>query len=108
MKDAKGHGSDPRGAHQAGIANVGKTQMMDISALVPTQRIGLLHKSDPDYKTDTATINYFRAKIRKGEPIEPVIVRPNGYVYDGHHRISAHVAEGHTKIPTVTKPWEKS
>ena len=35
MKDAKGHGSDPRGAHAAGVDQIGRT--MPLSQLKPTQ-----------------------------------------------------------------------
>jgi len=38
-------------------------------------------------------VEHYRAKIRAGEDIQPVLLTRRGHVYDGHHRSVAHLAE---------------
>ena len=107
MKDAKGHGSDPKGTHAQGVDQVGRVASLPISGLVPTQRLALPPKSDPDFKVDKGIVDYFRGQLRSGQEIDPPIrVFPNMQVADGHHRIIAALAEGKTDIRAETIPYD--
>ena len=99
MKDAKGHGSNPRGAHTAGIDAINsapkrKVVMRDVDDLVPTENID-------GYGLNQDRVNLYRQKIRSGESIPPIEVSSFGDVFNGHHRLAAYIAEGRDEIPTV-------
>ena len=121
MKDAKGHGSDPRGAHSAGVDQVGRVPTRPLSQLRPTQdamtnesiggqkvtldtgrtyNMELLRGDIPLSRADNQSIiDDYRAKIRAGESIPPILITERGNILDGNHRHAAYLAEGVKDVP---------
>jgi len=105
MKDAKGHGSNPRGAHAEGVDQIGRVASLPISGLVPTQSLDIGSENYDD-ESDKRVIDYFRAQLRDDQEIDPPIqVYPNGLIADGHHRVMAAMAEGKQDIRAETVPY---
>jgi ParB-like chromosome segregation protein Spo0J len=91
MKDSKGHGSNPRGAQNAGVENIDQPENMLVNSIKPVE-----------HTLNRALVNSFRASIRAGRPIPPIEVRGTkefGIVFDGHHRLAAYKAEKQKTIP---------
>lgn len=110
MKDAKGHGSDPRGAHAQGTTQVGVTKTVPIESLHHGWDVLEHVKGDPQAeKTYMATVNAIRGSIQAGKPIDPIYVSKSGRVIDGHHRLYAYQAEGVKQVPVQVlrgKVWD--
>lgn len=116
MKDAKGHGSDPRGAHSAGVDQVGRMPSPPAGlarfaagrelASVPLKNIEpwqLEPSSD-----DAGTVHY-KQQLEAGKSLEPIHLVPGENpgkwaVYDGHHRYFAAKDAGLSRIPAVKYP----
>lgn len=112
MKDAHGHGSDPRGTHSQGVQAVGKPpEMWDINRLHPTEDMGEIMITKPDgtqtfqlMPSDQATVDSMRKTIRSGGYMPPLIASRNGDLLDGHHRLEAYKAEGVKQVPVDPQP----
>ena len=100
MKDAKGHGSDPRGAHAQGVNQIGRIIDVPIQKLRAIQSYGA--------EQDEKHIQGIQASMRNGATLNPIKVTPymNSYlISDGHHRAEAGAREGHLSISaTVVSP----
>jgi hypothetical protein len=124
MKDAKGHGSNPRGSHAAGVESIpkgwGPVKMVALNSLRPRpENTAMIAKfkardasaeasfheaypgekytpfpEDARYKVDA-----IRARIRNGESLPPLAVNKDGSIEDGENRWNAYKAEGVKKIP---------
>lgn len=92
MKDAKGHGSNPRGGV---VAPDPAAHQMAINDLVPNRaNIGWVKKmaaQDSQYGGQSA-IDMYRARIRAGETLKPMAVSGRK-IMDGHTRYLAYKAE---------------
>ena len=121
MKDAKGHGSDPKGAHAQGVDQIGKPLTRPLSQLRPTQdaqtnapiggqnmttdtgrtyNLNLLRGDIPLSKADNQSIiDSYRTKIRAGESIMPILITEKGNIIDGNHRHAAYKAESVKDVP---------
>lgn len=122
MKDDKGHGSDPRGAHSQGVQAVGQQfQTRPLSKLKPTQdaktnaSIGgqkITYESGHTYNLEQlrgdiplspaenqSIIDGYRAKIRAGQSLDPIYTTEEGKILDGNHRHAAYAAEGVKAVP---------
>lgn len=97
MKDAKGHGSDPRGAHNAGIDTIGAVRTVPISKVYPTELLNM-------YETDP-TVEYFRQKIRNGEEVPPIQIDTDNNIVNGHHRYTAYIKEGAKRVPVSNQDY---
>ena len=105
MKDAKGHGSDPRGAHSDGVQSVGRYPGHTYSRTktVHVNHISLIGHELVRTTRDRETVNYFRQQIRAGAKIPPIIVDRQGNIMDGSHRYVAFKAEGKTRVPVIVE-----
>lgn len=113
MKDARGHGSDPRGAHSQGVDQIGKVETRPISSVHPTQDVFLDPTKNPYLdpvkaaqinKRDQAVVDGMRATIRSGGYLPPLTVARNGDLLDGHHRLEAYQQEGIKQVPVSPQP----
>jgi hypothetical protein len=125
MKDAGGHGSNPRGEQNAGVENAVKfvydpvtaaaeaeararflnpAKMVPLDSVHPTKQRDLLSlKNKTD---DEANIAQLRDTIRQGhgDQIPPLYVSgKNRDVIDGNHRYYAFKEEGVKMIPVQTR-----
>lgn len=114
MKDAKGHGSNPRGTHSIGIESIaGPEHVVPINSLRPRpENTAMLKKMD---QVETARENAFkvaypgesytrtgpsediekyRAAIRSGAKFPPLAINSDGSIEDGERRWRALKAEG--------------
>jgi len=109
MKDAKGHGSDPRDGIAAKVP-----KMVPIGAVKPRENIseqmggwsgrGAPPKTtNPVIASQIALVSAIRDSIRAGHPIEPLVIRPNGTLIEGHHRLLAFRGENASHVPVVIK-----
>ena len=115
MKDAKGHGSNPRGAHAEGVDQIGKTQTMAVDKIHPTENLFLgkdgpvavpaqfRNLQDPHHielhdRGAQAQVDQIRSAIRAGQEVSPINVKSNGDIVDGHHRFEAFKQEGVKQI----------
>jgi ParB-like nuclease domain len=95
MKDAKGHGSNPRGAHSTGIEQAITPVRMEI----PLEDIRPWQNTDPDL------VKRYAQAMRKGEKFPPIEVATDftgqnkWVVRNGHHRLAAEKLLG---LPTIT------
>ena len=105
MKDAKGHGSDPRGAHSQGVDQIGRLAGHSYSRpkIVSIDQVHLVGHTLNWNVQDHAAVNSYRQQIRSGEKLAPVIVDRNQNIIDGTHRYAAFKAEGKTKISVVVE-----
>lgn len=115
MKDAKGHGSDPKGAaHQSGVDKIaGPERTVPIDSVRPRpENTAMLAKLDrvessreaafkdaypgESYQRNgpTEIIAKYRAAIRSGANLPPLAVNKDGSIEDGEHRWRAFKAEG--------------
>lgn len=92
MKDAKGHGSNPRG---------GAAHQVAINTLVPNRaNIGWVKKmAAHDSQYGQSAIDMYRARIRAGETLPPIAIDERNRIRDGHTRYLAYKAEGVKNIP---------
>lgn len=99
MKDARGHGSDPRGAHSQGVQAVGGTPvaMRSMSSMHPYYHADLTPQ-------DKAVVEGMRQTIRSGGTLPPMTILPDGRVNDGNHRWYAYKAEGVKEAPVYVGP----
>lgn len=122
MKDAKGHGSEKRGAHSSGIDKIaGPEKLVPIESLRPRpENTAMLAKfdaledkiaasraaaypDDPPYQRQgpREAIEKMRADIRAGNfNPPPLAIHKDGLIEDGEHRYRAYKAEGvkHVKV----------
>ena len=104
MKDAKGHGSDPRGAHSTGINNLGNYPPG--TKIIPFRQV----KPQDSVPADSERVVNFRGMIRRGEPLQPLVVTSDHYLIDGNHRYAAYKAERVKSVPVRVsegglEPW---
>jgi ParB-like chromosome segregation protein Spo0J len=98
MKDAHGHGSNPRGAQNAGIeAALTPAEMRPLSSMRPFYDASLTDK-------DKAIIENMRQTLRNGGTLPPMTVLPDGRLDDGNHRWHAYKAEGVEEAPVYARP----
>lgn len=122
MKDAKGHGSNPRGAHSTGIDSIaGPEHLVPIESLrARPENTAMMDKLDKltDAREAAAKAAYpgepydrqgpkeiiasLRAAIRKGEKLPPLAIHGDGTIEDGEHRYRAYKAEGVKQVPVRT------
>lgn len=127
MKDARGHGSNKRGAHSSGVGQIpgwSPVKLVSISKLRPrpenTAMIEKFKKLDAEseratraaypgeaYQPKSGDMRYkvdeLRAAIRRGDPLPPLAVHKNGLIEDGENRWRAYKAEGVKQIPVRIK-----
>jgi hypothetical protein len=104
MKDAKGHGSNPRGssAHQVGVVAVGRAPAMwPIGSLHPTQDVFHANPSVGPVRPlgNQALIDKYRGELKAGRNTEPLMITDKGDILDGHHRFAAYRAENRSRVP---------
>lgn len=91
MKDAKGHGSDPKGAtsaHAEGVDQIGREpKMVPINSIRPYYDIF-------QGNNQQRVVDKLRAAIRSGASLPPLDVTPSGRIKDGNHRYEAFKQEG--------------
>jgi hypothetical protein len=121
MKDAKGHGSDPRGAHSQGVQAVGhvdsvlaeaealaRATIMNPAKMVPIDSVRPTKQRDAMSvipANDEWNIQQLRDTIRQGNAsqIPPLYVSDKGAILDGNHRYYAFKEEGVKTIPVQTR-----
>lgn len=115
MKDAKGHGSDARGAaHQSGIDKIaGPEKFVPIDSLRPRpENTAMLAKLDQlesvreqalkdaypgelyQRHGPAEDVASLRAAIQRGEQLPPLAINKDGSIEDGERRYRAYKAEG--------------
>lgn len=123
MKDAKGHGSNPRGAHSSGIDKIpgwSAVKIVPVNSLHPrpenTAMIEKFKASDEAgeksfreaypgeaYRPYPGDMRYkvaeLRQAIRDGKKLPPLAINKDGSIEDGENRWNAYKAEGVKSIP---------
>lgn len=119
MKDAKGHGSDPRGAHTSGIDKIaGPEKLVPIDSVRPrpenTAMIEKLNRLEDKRQASYAAaypneplpprdgprehIEQYRKDYLKGDNFPPLAINRKGFIEDGEHRWRAFKAAGATHV----------
>jgi hypothetical protein len=109
MKDAKGHGSDPRGTHSQGVQQVGNLGSIGQYKAVPVTSL------TPSFDifqgiNQQRVVDKLRSAIQGGASMPPLKVTPSGRIIDGHHRFEAFKQEGlkSVRVKIVPEPSQKS
>jgi ParB-like nuclease domain len=99
MKDAKGHGSNPRGTHADGTDRVGlPMKMMAVGRIHPTKDVFVEDPLNVPGQTQNIIDDMVNA-MRAHESFPPLVVTPRGNLLDGHHRLAAYKAAGIKSVP---------
>lgn len=118
MKDAKGHGSNPRGAHAAGVESIaGPEHMVPINSLRPrpenSAMLDKLNKLEDTreqafkdaYPGEAYTrsgpreqIEQYRQAYLSGAKFPPLAIHDNGSIEDGEKRYRAFKAAGAKQV----------
>lgn len=123
MKDAKGHGSNARGLHSAGIDKIpgwGPVTMMPINKLKPRPENSAMiakfkaldassqaafeaaypgEKYTPQPGDMRYKVEGIRETLRQGGRLPPLAVNSDGSIEDGENRWMAYKAEGIKMVP---------
>jgi ParB-like chromosome segregation protein Spo0J len=117
MKDAKGHGSNPRGSHSEGVQQIGgAVHDIPLSKIKPNPTFDLRgwdgdfskinpKAFQPNMRTaegNAYTVAKIREAMQRGEQIPPIDLH-DGEISEGHHRYVAAKLEGAKTIKAVFK-----
>ena len=84
MKDEKGHGSDPRGAHSAGIDQVGKVPTTQEFRKMAADLGALRSQPNPDYQRIMQDSKVLDAASRAMAPGTHPLIEQSGSMQLGH------------------------
>lgn len=118
MKDAKGHGSNPRGAHSSGIDKIaGPEKLVPIASLrARPENTAMLAKLDKletsreqafkaaypgesyTRQGPTEDVAKYTAAIKAGAKMPALAIHRDGLIEDGERRYLAHKAAGATHV----------